>query len=240
VSVAPNWYAGLALAYERGSLDTDAGATSDSDRYSAGASLKYQNGPFLLAAAIGAGIGNYNTRRPVSFAGISVVGKSAHDVKHISGQVRAAYLFEHEAWFAKPLVDLTVTHLSRDGVTETGAGAANLTIADGSDTFVSITPGLEVGGTFRLSDTGIIRPYVAAGIRYYTDSNHELSARFANAPPGTGGFSTRSGFDDVFADVAAGATAIFENGSTLGLAYEGLISGDIQQHGISLKGTITF
>lgn len=240
VSVAPNWYAGLALAYERGSLNTDSGASSDADRFSAGASLKFQNGPFLLAVAFGGGIGNYDTRRPISFGGINVVGKSEHNVNHFSGQVRAAYLFEHEDWFAKPLVDLNVTHLSRNGVTETGAGAANLTVTGGSDTFVSITPGIEVGGTFRLSDSGIIRPYVAAGISYYTESSHGLSARFANAPTGTDAFSIRSGFDDVFADVAAGATAIFKNGSTLGLAYEGLISSDTQQHGISLKGTITF
>ncbi len=243
VAVAPNWFAGFALGYERASLDTDTGAETDSNRFSGGLSLKYQAGSFLLGAAISGGVSGNDTQRPISFGGVggfNATAEANYAIKTLTGQARAAYVFQFRDWFAKPLVDVTATYLSRDGVTETGAGAANLTIAGSDETFFSITPALEIGGDFALSETAVIRPYVRAGVSFYTDSDHGLTASFVNAPAGTGAFSITSDFDDVFADVAAGATAFFDNGSSLGLAYEGLISSDTQQHGISVKGTLRF
>ncbi len=243
VAVAPNWFAGFALGYERASLDTDTGAETDSNRFSGGLSLKYQAGSFLLGAAISGGVSGNDTQRPISFGGVggfNATAESNYAIKTLTGQARAAYVFRFRDWFAKPLVDVTATYLSRDGVTETGAGAANLAIAGSDETFFSVTPALEIGGDFALSETSVIRPYVRAGVSFYTDSDHSLTASFVNAPAGTSAFSITSDFDDVFADVAAGATAFFDNGSTLGLSYEGLISSDTQQHGLSLKGTIAF
>ncbi len=243
IAVAPNWFAGFALGYERASLDTDTGAETDSNRFSGGLSLKYQAGSFLLGAAISGGVSGNDTQRPISFGGaggFNATADSNYAIKTLTGQARAAYVFQFRDWFAKPLVDVTATYLSRDGVTETGAGAANLIISGSDETFFSITPALEIGGDFALSETSTLRPYVRAGVSFYTDSDHGLSARFVNAPAGTSAFSITSDFDDVFADVAAGATAFFDNGSTLGLSYEGLISSDTQQHGVSLKGTIAF
>ncbi|MEM1049257.1 MAG: autotransporter domain-containing protein [Pseudomonadota bacterium] len=240
VAVAPNWFAGFALGYERASLDTDTGAETDSNRFSGGVSLKYQAGSFLLGAAISGGVSGNDTERPISFGGFSGTAESNYAVKTLTGQARGAYVFQLRDWFAKPLVDVTATYLSRDGVTETGAGAANLTIAGSDDTFFSVTPALEIGGDFALSQTSIIRPYVRAGVSFYTDSDQGLTANFLNAPAGTSVFSITSDFDDVYADVAAGATAFFDNGSTLALSYEGLISSDTQRHGFSLKGSIVF
>ncbi len=243
VAVAPNWFAGFALGYERASLDTDTGAETDSNRFSGGLSLKYQAGSFLFGAAISGGVSGNDTRRPISFGGVggfNATVESNYAIKTLTGQARAAYVFQFRDWFAKPLVDVTATYLSRDGVTETGAGAANLALSGSDETFFSVTPALEIGGDFALSETSVIRPYVRAGVSFYTDSDHGLTASFVNAPAGTGAFSISSDFNDVFADVAAGATAFFDNGSTLGLAYEGLISSDTQQHGLSLKGTIAF
>ncbi|MEM1049267.1 MAG: autotransporter domain-containing protein [Pseudomonadota bacterium] len=243
VAVAPNWFAGFALGYERASLDTDTGAETDSNRFSGGLSLKYQAGSFLLGAAISGGVSGNDTQRPISFGGVTgfnATAESNYAIKTLTGRARAAYVFQFRDWFAKPLVDVTATYLSRDGVTETGAGAANLALSSSDDTFFSVTPALEIGGDIALSETSVIRPYVRAGVSYYTDSDHGLTASFVNAPAGTSAFSIKSNFDDVFADVAAGATAFFDNGSTLGLAYEGLLSSDTQQHGISLKGTLRF
>ncbi|MEM1049256.1 MAG: autotransporter domain-containing protein [Pseudomonadota bacterium] len=243
ISVAPNWFAGFALGYERASLDTDSGAETDSNRFHAGLSLKRQAGSFYLGAAISGGLYGNHTERAIGFGGaggFNATAESNYAIKTLSAQARAAYLFEFRDWFAKPLVDINVTYLSRDGVTETGAGAANLAIAGNDDAYFSITPALEIGGDFALSETAQIRPYARAGVSFYTGSDHALTASFVNAPAGTNAFSITSDFDDVFADVAAGATAFFENGSTLGLSYEGLISSDTQVHGISLKGSIAF
>ncbi len=240
ISIAPNWFAGFALGYERASLDTDSGAETDSNRFHAGLSLKHQAGPFYLGAAISGGLYGNHTERAISLGTFNRTAEANYAIKTLSGQARAAYLFQFRDWFAKPLIDVTVTYLSRDGVTETGAGAANLMVGSSDDAYFSFTPALEFGADYALSETTIIRPYARLGVSYYTDSDHALTASFVNAPAGTSAFSITSDFDDVFADVAAGATAFFDNGSTLGLSYEGLISSDTQLHGLSLKGTIAF
>lgn len=79
-----------------------------------------------------------------------------------------------------------------------------------------------------------------AGVSFYSASDHGLSWSVIYALAGTSAFSIASDFDDVFADVAAGATAFFDTGSSLGLSYDGLISSDTEQHGLGLKGTIVF
>jgi uncharacterized protein with beta-barrel porin domain len=240
VAIAPNWYAGIGLGYERSSISTDADADSQGNRYSAGAALKYQNGSMLFAAAISGGIDDYDTERTVNFGGLNLLADSDHKITHVTGQVRAAYLLEHGTWFAKPQIDVNLTYLNREGVTESGGGAANLSVSGSSDTFFSITPALEFGNEIKLSETAFLRPYVRAGLSYFPDSDLSTSASFLNAPAGTSAFTNSTDFGDVFANVAVGATALFDNGATLKLAYDGAVSSDTQQHAFSLKGSLKF
>ncbi|MET1414533.1 autotransporter domain-containing protein [Roseibium sp. HPY-6] len=240
VEFAPSWYAGLGLGYERFSLSTNADADSDGNRFTAGATLKFQNGPFLLAAAVSGGIDSYNTDRTINFGGLDLVAASDHNVSHVTAQARAAYLLTHETWFFTPQLDVNVTHLNRGGVTESGGGGANLSVSGNSDTYVSISPAVEIGNEIELFENSLLRPYVRAGLSYYPDSDNAVAARFANAPAGTSAFTNSSDFGDVFADVAVGATAFLNEGATLKVSYDGLFSSDTQQHGFSLKGSLRF
>ncbi len=147
---------------------------------------------------------------------------------------------DYGPWYAKPFVDVNVTHVERDAVTETGAGAANLTLSGSDETYVSVTPALELGTTLNTDDGGTIRPYVRAGVTFYDDTDQSLTARFASAPASVGGFTTTSEFDDTFADLEAGAT-LFSNGQqTLAAGYEGRFSDDTESHGVFVKGTWAF
>ncbi|WP_418068125.1 autotransporter outer membrane beta-barrel domain-containing protein [Roseibium porphyridii] len=240
VSFAPNWFAGVGLGYESASLNTDSNADSTSNRFSAGVSVKYQNGPLLLSTAISGGIDDYDTDRTVNFGGLNLVATSGHRVSHVAGKIRAAYLFEHGTWFAKPQLDIGFTYLHRGSVTERGGGAANLSVSGSSDTYYSITPSVELGNEINLSEGGVLRPFVRAGVSFYPDDDSSLSADFLNAPAGVGSFTNSSDFGNVFADVSVGATALFENGAALKLSYEGALSSDTQQHGFLLKGSLAF
>lgn len=53
--VGENLYAGGALQYDKGNLNTVTGAGADTDRLSAGVVLKYQPGPYLVAGALNIG-----------------------------------------------------------------------------------------------------------------------------------------------------------------------------------------
>ena len=240
VAVAPGWFVGGGVGLETASLETDTGARSDSDRFNIGGVVKYQSGPLLIAAAISGGIADFETDRSLNFGGFTARTHSEHDVTHLSSQIRAAYLVPFANWYAKPLIDLNVTRLDRDAARERGGGEANLIVNSGEETFFSAMPALEVGGAYTLSNGSVVRPFVKAGVTFFEDDGHALTARFAGAPAGVGGFAINTEFDDVFADIEAGLSVFSRAGATLSMSYEGRISGDTDQHGFFLKGSSRF
>ena len=203
--------------------------------------FKFQNGPFLAAASLSGGIDYGNTRRRLTFGGLNLTAVSSNDVRWISGQLRAAYLFEWGRSYAKPLVDVNLTYLNRGAVTETGGGAANLSIAAGYEAVFSVMPAVEFGGELELSDKVVIQPFSKFGFALNDHDNSGLTARFAGAPAGAGSFITRAQFDRVQADIEAGFTLInIENGSTLRAGYEGRFGKFSQSHGGYIKAAFGF
>lgn len=237
---AENLHAGFALGYERSFLDTATGAESDSRRFHAGGIVKYQNGPLLLAGAVTGGIGHYETTRPIAFGGINATSTSDHDVSYVSTQIRAAYLMEHDGFYAKPFVDLGLTYLHRDGFNETGDPATDLVVQGGTDTFFSATPALELGSEHVLTETQVMRAYVRAGVTFYTDNEHALTASFAGAPADTPGFRITSSFDDTVAEIEAGLTLLDAGAAVLQVGYQGHIAANTDQHGGFIKGSMRF
>ncbi len=240
VAVAPNWFVGLAAAYEDSDLDTDTNASADTDRYMLGGVIKYQSGPVLMALAGSIGTGEVDMTRQISFGGFNATARSSYDVDHVGATFHAAYLLDRSSWYAKPFVDINVTHIDRDSVTETGGGAANLNLSGSDETYFSVTPALELGTTIDRGDGRAIRPYVRAGVTIYGDTDQSLTARFVGAPAAAGGFTSTSEFDDVFADIEAGVTLFHGDQHTVSAGYEGRFSDDTEVHGFFVKGTRTF
>ncbi len=59
--------------------------------------------------------------------------------------MRAAYVFGSPQLYFKPMLDAAATSLDLGGFTETGGGAANLTVAGSNQTVYTIAPSLEIG-----------------------------------------------------------------------------------------------
>lgn len=239
IALAPDWFAGFALSYEDGEMQTASGAESDSERFSAGAVIKYQNGPTLLAAGISGGVADYNTTRRMSFGSFSSTATSSHDVSYISGQARAAHLFDYGIWYAKPLVDVNLTHVDRDELAESGS-AASLVVSGGDDTYLSVTPAIEWGANLAQPDGSFVRPFLTIGTTFFDDTDQSLTASFSGAPDSVGTFLVESEFDDVFADIEAGITAFRDDRSSVSIAYRGRIGDDTEQHGVFVKGSLAF
>ncbi len=239
-AIAENWHAGLALGYERSFLDTESGAESDSRRFHAGGIVKYQNGPLLFAGAVTGGIGHYETTRTIAFGSVNATGTSDHDVSYVSAHFRAGYLMEHEGFYAKPMVDLALTHLDRDGINEAGDPATDLVVQGGSDTIFSAAPAIELGSEHALTETQVMRAYVRAGVTFYADSEHALTAGFAGAPADTPGFRITSSFDDTVADMEAGLTLLDGGAAVLQVGYQGHVAQHTDQHGGFIKGSVRF
>ncbi len=240
VAVAPNWFVGIAAAYEDSDLDTNANASAATDRYMLGGVIKYQSGPAVLALAGSFGSGDVDMARRINIGGFNATARSSFDVDHVGATFHAAYLMDRSSWYAKPFVDVNVTHVDRESARETGGDAANLNVSGSDETYFSVTPALELGTTIDRGDGRAIRPYVRAGVTFYGDTDQSLTASFAGAPAGVGGFTTTSEFDDIFADIEAGVTLFHGDQHTVSAGYEGRFSDDTDVHGFFVKGTRTF
>ncbi|MEM9029348.1 MAG: autotransporter domain-containing protein [Pseudomonadota bacterium] len=237
---APGWFVNVAAGYESGSLSTDSGAESDSDRYHIGGAVKYEMGPWQFAAAAAAGIGSFDTSRRIAFSGFNDgTATSEHDVHYIGGQFRASYHLVMPGWYARPQVDVTVTHVDREDVTESGAATANLTVDGGEETIFAVTPGVEIGGTYELVPGTTLKPFLIAGVTFFSDDEHSATSAFALAPDVT--FATNTEHGDVFGNIHAGTTLVGDTSNfNLTLGYKGTFSDDVTQHGVYARGAWAF
>lgn len=238
-ALAPDWRLGVAAGYDRISLSTGAAASSSGDRANAGAVIKYNSGPILLAAGVTAGWGSYDTTRTMSFGGFNAQATSSNDIGYVAGQLHAAYLLNQGNWYLKPLVDASVTDVDLHGFHEHGGGAA-LKVPSRSDTVVSVSPALEIGTELRFDSLAVLRPFIRAGVTWQDSDSFALSASFADAPQGVSPFSVSTKFDRVLADVSAGVDVINTGGAVMRLQYDGRFGQDTQQNSVSLKGSVPF
>ena len=238
--VRTNWHAGFAIGYEHGSLETNSGASSKSDRFHAGGALKYRHGAMMIAGAVSGGIGTYDTTRNVTFGGLGAANTADYDINHVGAQLRAAYLVERGDYYAKPLVDLNLTYLDRGGFTESGNPATALSVGSGSDTYLSVTPAIEAGGDHALPSGWTARTHLKAGVTFYSQDQNTLTARFAGAPAAAPSFQITSELDNIFADLEASVTLLSDNDTSIEFGYEGRFSSNTSQQGGFIKGALRF
>ncbi len=240
VAVAPRWTLGIAGAYETGDLETDVNEDADSRRYMLGGVIKYQSRRLLMALAGSVGTGDTDVTRPFDFGGFNATARSSYDVDHMGATFHAAYLMGRNSWYAKPFVDVNVIRIDREAAQESGAGAANLNVSGSDETYVSVTPALELGTTIERGDGRAVRPYIRAGVTLYGDTDQSLLASFAAAPAGVGAFRINSEFDDVLARLDAGLTLFNGRAVTLSGGYQGRFGDNIESHGVFIKGSRAF
>ncbi len=253
VEVAEGWQVGVAGGFENVEIDTDIGARSEGDRYMGGISVKHQRGPLQMAAALSAGTGEYETTRTVSFGDFSDTLLSSQDVTHAAAELRVAYQFDFDRWYAKPFVDGAATWVDLDDVSESG-GAAALAIEGKDARFYSVTPGLELGAELAINKSFALQPFLRAGATFVDNADLALNAGFVEAPAGAGVFVESVTIDDQYLDVEAGAT-LFKLGSgsqrggrfgelgsraAISVVYEGRHGENTKQHSAFIKAAFPF
>lgn len=234
------WRLGAGAGFETADLATESNATSETDRMHLGAVVKYNPGPLLLAAGITGGKGWADNERFVSFGGFNGTATSDTDQSFVTGRLTGAYLLSYGHWYAKPQVDLALTHLERDAYTESGAGGIALDVDKASDTVFSVSPSLELGAQYALSAGGVARPFVKAGLTWMDQDSFVTTASFADAPAGVAGFAIVSEVDDIVADIGAGVDFISGAGTVLRLQYDGRFGETTEQHGGTAKISVPF
>lgn len=226
------WTVGGALAYGsvNGSSDSNAW-TSDGDRYQLGAVIKYQSGPALFAASLGAGFGDADVQRNIA---PGLVARGTQDTRYVGAQLRAAYLIERGDWYVKPRIDLNATYVDTGDVTETGAGAANLMVQGGSDIYWALRPSVEFGGEVPAANGSLVRPRVVLGLtQYLNDPSQNVTAHLRDA--GGTSFTVQNEMDRTVLDLEAGVDILSKKGLAVSLGSFGQISENSKSYGGTVR-----
>ena len=233
--LSEQWHMGFAFRYETLEQDTGDSASSDGQRFHAGAALKYNQGPLLLAGAVSAGRTWYDTERDFGFDGFSDSASSSHEVDYLNGLLRGALLVPLGDYYLKPIADLNVAHVSSDGFKEDDGGGAALEFEDADGTYLSLSPALEAGAEWRLSSGTLVRPFVGGGVTWYSETGFTGTSSFVDAPEGAGSFVTRTEIDEVMGEVAAGIDIIGAGNFDLRLRYEGAFGETVTNQSLGLR-----
>ena len=251
--VAENLQVSVAAGFETVTIDTDGGARSEGDRFMGGISVKHQRGPWRLAGALSGGFADYETTRTISFGGFSDTVMSTQDVTHAALELRVGYQLDFDRWYAKPFIDGAVAVVDLGDATESG-GAGALVFEGDDQSFLSVSPGVEIGAEFALSETFALKPYLRAGPSFVDNAELGLNAGFLEAPAGVGGFAESAAVDDLYADIEAGVTLFKLGGGSesggrfselggraaISLVYEGRHGGNTKQNNVFIKAALPF
>ncbi len=240
VALAPDWRLGVGVGYRGSTLETDTGAISKGDQVQGGVAVKYNPGALLLAGVVSGGRGWYDTTRPMAFDGFAATAAGDHQLDVLAGRLHASYVFGSPAFYFKPILDVAVTRVELHDLTESGGGGAGL-IVDGDDhTVFSASPAIEIGTQYWLADGQSVRPFVRAGVTWWSDDDVTVAASFAGAPGGVAPFAISAGMDQLQADVAAGLEIVTRGNSSFSIFYSGHFGETTQAHSVGLKGSLKF
>lgn len=240
VALSDVWRLGFGAGYQSSTLQTATNAKSEGSLAQAGVSVKYNPGPLLLAGVINGGGAWYDTTRPMAFGGFSGVAEGDQEIAIVAGSLRAAYVLGTTQLYYKPILDVGLTHLELGGFTESGGGGAALSVAADSHTVFTLSPTLEVGSEWWLSNGTLLRPLVRGGAIWHDGADFALTASFAGAPLGVSPFTINTDIDEVMGVVGAGIDVISGEDVVLRVSYDAQLGETTQIQSVGIKGSARF
>jgi len=236
--IAPRWFVGVSAAYENGHIKADDGRQSLSgDTGYLGASLKYQDGPWMVAGTLAGSYGSYDSTRHIRLPGNNASAKSSPDVMSLGQRLRVAYTHNMGQAYIMPMVDLDLIYTRMPSYSEHGAGALDLDYESSDKWTAILTPGVEVGGRIDLDQGYVLRPYLNVGLSLSSTDHWDSHARLDAAPAGSRSAKSTLDAGRTFGRMTAGLQLFSGEQFDVRLQYDGLYSSQVRSHGGSLKAS---
>lgn len=232
--VAHNWFLGGALAYTYGKTTSSSDLTANSDTYSGGLALKYNNAPWQLAVAVHGGVEKSRMSRTT----LDGAAKSKPESSFLAARLRTAYEFSQPSWYLRPYVDLDVNHIRQDGYQEQGSGNFNLKVRGNHTTSFMVSPMIELGGRKDLANGSTLRSYVAGGMSFLNGGDVVTTMQLSgfNAAP----FSLKSGMPRTYGNLSAGLEMVTAKGMEFKTEYSLRGNGEYRDQSLTLRAAYRF
>lgn len=238
--IRPDWFFGATAAYNTNTLHTSDHLTSiRGEGGDVAFSLKHQKGPWLLAGAVHAGYGRYESNS------LFVVGQdvwsaeNAGDVWTAGVRARAAYELEGGNWYLRPYVDLDVMHTYMPGYTLSGDGAT-LQADAMKEWTVAVSPNIEAGTRIDIGKYGWLRPYLSLGATFMNNKSLKSEVSFTDGPGHGIRFTSTSSLPDKMLNVGAGLQLYNQDKYEVRAEYKAQVGKDFRNQELSLRLGVRF
>ena len=186
---ALGWFMSGAFGYQANDVDTEAYRGSG-DTYMAALGIQRLTGPWAVGGAVGVARGSFEHARQFATPSVGDLSSapSAHmrsesDLNLVALQTQASYTLDREAWYLQPSVEMAAMYLDRSGFQETAAiedHLLRLRAQGSSDTYYAVTPRIELGGRWDVTDGIGLNAFVNGGMRF-TPWTPEVDLQFSGA-----------------------------------------------------------
>ncbi|GMG94315.1 outer membrane autotransporter barrel domain-containing protein [Cupriavidus sp. TKC] len=231
-----NWRVGALAGYSHTSLDADNASSGGSDNYHLGLYGGTQWGALGLRTGVAYSWNNLDTRRSVAVAGMNDSLKANADAGTAQAFADLGYRIDARAVALEPFANLAYVHLHTDGFREQGGAAALQASGQNTDTTFTtlgtrVSTRLEFGGADVTARGALGWRHAFGDVTPLATLAFSAGGAFtvAGVPIAKDSAVIEAGFD-----VKVGRTA------TLGLAYQGQIAGNAQDHGVQATLNVRF
>ena len=241
-----HWRAGVAASYSSATMRNGVGPGGHNSAYMFGGYGAFKAGPLVATAQVDYDLGSFSATKELSLSytttttaatsttaassvtsptNTQVMASSNDHLLKLSGTLGADIVIANLK--VTPFAGLDYAKGAISGFTETGADAADLTVAQ-----IGIDRTDVLGGLNVTANEGLFRPYLRAAYRSQIGSGNgsNVSAYF-NGDPTTS--FTVAGLTNIRheVDIDAGLNVVYEDGSMF-IGYEGTLRNNMSDHGI--------
>ena len=233
----------VGAAFTYGSTDVDTNGSrnnTDIDSYQGALYASYEWDTYFLDGIVTYGQNGYDGRRHITVGAVNRIATADYDGEQVAvkGTVGRDYPLS-DATYLTPYVGLHYVHLDVDGYTETGAGAANLTVEDESSEALQSTLGVSFRKQMKTADGLDVVPELhLAWLHEFLDEEQTNTSTFTG---GGASFATR-GFDPANDSLNVGASLSVYSGNNVDVraTYDFEIKDDFKGHSGMLVARFNF
>lgn len=229
---------GVAGSYTRSNVDPFAG-DSDINSFQAGAYGSWERNNLYMNASVGLGLHKVDATRSVTVGTSVNTASSDYDSVMVSSAIEVGKDIKLNLdTTLTPYVGINYSHNNRDSFTETGAGAANLTVNEQDEDSLRTTVGLRLSRDIKTKNNNTLTPSaMIAYVREHLDNVSRLEAGFSSVPTSTFRIDG-SDLDRDRLQVGLGLTGQLNENTTLNVGYNGELSGSDDHH--AFAATVKF
>ncbi|MCP4608983.1 MAG: autotransporter domain-containing protein [Planctomycetes bacterium] len=224
--------AGINFGYAKNKVDyLDTGnSNADVESFNTGLYGTWFRQNWYLEATLSGAYNKSGANRNITFLGSTA--KSNAEGYTLSGKLDYSYRFAFGETGLSPRISTEYMHFYQDNYTETGAGAANLSVDSLTNKSLQTGLGIKLDHRWRISQATIIPEISAMWMHEFLNRDRQYNVTMSGAP-GTVFSQTMAAAEKNSFRFCAGITAIHVYGLSLSVQYQGEVEKHAKSHSLS-------